>query len=176
MEPLPDISKRVGDHAQRAYILAQIETRPPGYSVDTWAGVLMDEPFDRLLGRYARRVAVERSRVEASALAAGARGVDLLFQQGFVLPAVPATPPPALAAKARRLYAQWAEELVQLECLEALQPLMGKVRSVEVMHQAQALILDCLARLTQEHQFPSYSAKLTMNKNGSFTVNLTSRD
>ena len=140
--------------------------------MEAWACVLADNPVDKLVGRYTRRVNLERRRMEASALAAGATGADRLFQDEFFLPAVPASPPAALAAKAEALYAKLARELAANACLSALTPLIGQKQSVEVMRKAQAAVSACLADLVQVHQLPTYTAKLTMHKDGTFTLHL----
>lgn len=153
MEPLPDVAHLVKEHTQRAYILAQHEQRPPGYSVNDWALVLMGNDYAKLEARYAHRLREAQER----------------------LPAAPANPPEPVAAKARELYLKWFTELAQLECENAVYPLRGGSRSVTVMNKAKRAVQEALLRLREHDAALGFGAKLTMNKDGSFTIRLTLR-
>ena len=164
---MPDIKDLVKEHARRAFVLAQIEQRPPGYSTHEWAVLLMDSTREELEARYDLKVERERARW------AEAVSKDPLFADRDFLPAVPATPPPALATKIQQVYDIWLGERVQLECENALYPLMGQKRSVAVLSQGVGLIREAIARLDASEGGVPFQAKLTMNKDGSFVVELT---
>ena len=163
-----DIETKVREHAQRAYILAQMETRPPGYTITAWACVLMDNPYDKLLARFTKRVDHEKARLGADASQAGLDGIFL----EFMLPAVPTEPPPELAAKLVALFRAWAKDLAEQECLEALRPFVGQPRSVKVLHAAAAAVRKCLDDLVQVPSFPRFHGKLTMSAQGAFLLTL----
>lgn len=166
---MSELQTRLQEHAHRAYILAQIETRPPGYGVNEWACLLMDNPCDKLRDRYEKRV--QREAEKATEI----DRMDPLFP-GLLLPAVPTHPSPALAAKAGVLYESWLVDLVQSECNGALQVLVGQKRSVSVLLSAQELIRGVLARLGDEEGPLPFQVKVTMNKDRTFTLNLTRPD
>ena len=163
------LEQRVQDHAQRAFMLAQMETRPPGYSIVAWACVLMDDPYDKLLGHYTKRVAREKDRVQFEASKAGLDGIFL----EVVLPALPTNPPPELAAKSMALFKKWAKERAEQACQMALVPFLGRTRSPEVLRKAADVLRQCLDDLVQEPSFPRFTGKLKMNADGSFQVTLS---
>ena len=175
MAPLPDIKALVKEHAHRAFILSQMEVLPPGYTQQAWAVHLMGNTHAQLLDRFTRKVATEKARIEA--LAVEHQDVfDLVARlDGFLLPAIPADPPPELAAKARVVYMAWLGDLVRSECENVLAPLTGKERTVPHLMQAQAQVQEVIQRLTETEGAMPYQVKLTMNKDGTFTLKLTER-
>lgn len=167
MAGLPNIQALVKEHAQRAYVLAQIEKKPPGYDVTAWAILLMDNSYTKLKTRYENRVLIEQERLLSQA--DGVDVVERIFQEGF-LPAIPADPPAALVAKIRAVHDAWFTEIIRRECDLALQPLVGQRRSKEVLFQAKVLVQQVLSRVQAELGYQPFEVKITMNKDGSFSL------
>lgn len=170
---LSKLRDQVRDHAQRAYILGIIEHRPPGYGQTEWAALLMDKSFENLKARYEQRVQKEQERVLA-VLAKNNQYQAVYERLGF-LPAIPENLPDVLAAKARQVYVVWLTVHLELECQKALQPLVGRPRSVKAMNEARLLVRDVLG-LVSDTRGVSPKAKITMHKDGTFTVTLVVRD
>lgn len=158
----PSIEMKVREHTQRAFMLAQMDVRPPGYSVVAWACILMDDSYEKLETRYTKRVALEKAKVTEAASKAGMDGMFLEFST----PAVPATPPIEMVAKSMALYHKLAKELAEQACHRALVPFLGSSRSPEVMRQAAGAIRQCLDDLMQEQgqSFPRFACTLQMTK------------
>jgi hypothetical protein len=155
VEPLPDIQAQVTEHAQRAFMLAQMEQRPPGYEVVDWALVLMDNTYSKLKARF-----------------------DLRVQQVIppqVLPAVPANPPAVVAAKARAIYLAWFTELARQECMNAIQPHVRRGRDESALRAAQQEVQAVLENLRLHDPEVRFTGRVSMTKEGSFQVDLRHR-
>lgn len=175
MEPFENTKTRVKDHAQRAFILSQLETLPPGYTREDWAILLMGNPYAWLKDRFEGRVQREKVRHETAALKNDPLFAELFKEgQGF-LPAVPKNPPAVLVVKARQVYDLWLEERVWSECHKALAPLavQGLPRSVAALSKGITLVKDALAGLAVDEEIVlPWRPTVTMNKDGTFAVRL----
>ena len=112
-----------------AYTLAQLERRPPGYTVDDWAVHLLDKPSTDLVKRLRQRV--QQQDVDAT---------RLLHE----MPQVPEDPPVLVAEKITQMSKlkpkTTLEERVYQKCAEALQPLVGQKRGVGTLMAARERI------------------------------------
>lgn len=163
------IKSRVEEHARRAYILAQIEQRPPNYTTNAWAVLLMDNSFDKLKARFEMRTFKLKEQAQQQAL------TDPLFAELSYLPATPEQPPVELATKSMALYQQWLADLVQSECEVAVQSFHGSPRTVPVLLAAREAITRVLARLEEQQGGPVPKVKVTMNDDLTFTVTVIRR-
>lgn len=154
------MASEVSKHLKRAYVLAQMERRPPGYSVDQWALYLMDLDCRVLRERLAGRVHQEREKV----------GGNVLFGD-LAMPAVPVDLPAELVSKGAKLHDQWMHVEVMSICQEALATL-GTLsgRSVPLLMEAQQRVDAALAEAWEE-KVP-YQVRLAMTKDASFEVKL----
>jgi len=165
-EPLPDVQEMVREHTKRAYVLAQITIRPPGYTTETWALHWMDHTYADLDARYEAWKAVHFKRQQAE-----------FDEMGMVdwwpnLPAVPEQPPPELATKARLLYQTWTRDLLIQECREVLQPLVGSPRTQDVMSQAANLVHDLTQKWVRLRGELIPPVKVTMLKDLTFEIRI----
>ena len=168
MGPMPDVEKELSEHADRAYRLAIMSPRPPGYDEVAWACVLFDTNPDVLKARFDQRVQLE---VDRSAMDGKH---DPLFDE-WMLPAIPKARPPVLRAKVTDKIAKAYHALALFECQETLALFRSVERDADRMRAAGLAVNQCLQALILNHEFPAYKAKLTMNKDGSFKIVLTPR-
>jgi len=170
-EPLPDIRAQVREHAYRAMVLSEIEDRPPGYTKTAWAVLLMDNDYDRLLTRFIQKVAAKRAIHEQMMRDADGYADAFEGDHSF-LPAVPKNPPSELAAKSREVHRKWLGVLVEQECRHALQSLIGHKMDDKTLWTAQGILDDTLKSLTAQVDHLPYTAKVTMNQDGNFSLSL----
>jgi len=169
-----DIEEQVRVHAQSAYTLAQMERRPPGYSVEDWAVYLMDLPPHALRDRLQQRIDREESEND--------RHLDLhsmIERPDTVLPTLPRTVPPGVMAKMKNRRLKLYAAMVSREVTSALVPFIGppRKRSKAAFSAAAQAVRAKVQELTQRVgcELP-VRVKLKMAEDGQFYFDLVSTE